>query len=698
MRIWPGMPYPLGAHWDGRGTNFALFSQHARGVELCLFDSPAAAKEHERIRLDQRTDFVWHCYLPEVHPGTAYGYRVEGDWAPARGHRFDPTKLLVDPYALALSGDVTWDRAVFSEPEPGQAPRDSSPFVPRSIVVNEAFPWGDDRPPRTAWNRSVIYECHVKGMTAAHPDVPENLRGRYLGLASEPILDHLTALGVTALELMPVHHSVAEHFLVERGLQNYWGYNTLGFFAPDARFATGGAGQQVFEFKAMVKALHQAGIEVILDVVYNHTAEGGADGPTLSLRGIDNTSYYRLDPQDRSRYADTTGCGNTLNTAHHRTHQLLMDSLRYWVGEMHVDGFRFDLAPALARDLAESGHFEHFFAMLQQDPLLAQVKLIAEPWDLGPDGYRFGSFPGGWGEWNGRFRDTVRRFWRGDEARTAKMASRMTGSSDIFEERGRHPFASINFVTCHDGFTLRDLVSYEKKHNEANTENNRDGTDANWSRNWGEEGATSSEAIERLRAQMQRNFLATLALAQGVPMISHGDELGRTQQGNNNAYCQDGPLSWIDWNLDAAERELLDFTRKVFTIRRESPVLRRRSFFTGRPGMNATIPDILWLKSEGGEFSSADWHDPQRRELGMLIDGEATDDVDERGRLEVGDTLLIVMNGGERPCSFQLPDLPQRGRWEIRLHTAQTGAAAPSGPALAVPAHSLILLSYGAPR
>jgi glycogen operon protein len=698
MRTWPGKPYPLGAHWDGRGTNFALFSRHADGVELCLFDSPAAAKEHERVRLEQRTDFVWHCYLPEIHPGAAYGYRVEGEWAPARGQRFDTSKLLVDPYSLALCGDVTFDRALFTEPA-GEAPaRDSAPFVPRSVVVNETFPWGDDRAPRTGWNRTVIYECHVKGMTALHPDVPEAMRGRYLGLASEPVLDHLTALGVTAVELMPVHHSISEPFLAERGLGNYWGYNTLGFFAPDARFATSGAGQQVFEFKAMVKALHQAGIEVILDVVYNHSAEGGAGGPTLSLRGIDNASYYRLDPEDPSRYADTTGCGNTLNTAQPRTLQLLMDSLRYWVGEMHVDGFRFDLAPALARDLAESGHFEHFFGMLQQDPLLAEVKLIAEPWDLGPDGYRAGSFPGGWGEWNGRYRDTVRRFWRGDPGRTAKMASRVSGSSDIFEERGRAPFASINFVTCHDGFTMRDLVRYEHKHNEANTEDNRDGTDANWSRNWGEEGPSSSEAIERQRDQIHRNFLATLAFSQGVPMLSHGDELGRSQGGNNNAYCQDGPISWVDWNLDAGQRKLLRFARMVFAIRRESPVLRRRSFFTGRPGSRANNPDVRWLKAEGGEFEATDWQEEERRELGILIDGEATDDVDERGRLEIGDTLLILMNGGERPCSFQLPELVEPGRWEVLIHTAQKGAAAPSGPALAVPAHTLILLRHGAPR
>jgi len=696
MRVWPGKPYPLGARWDGRGTNFALFSRHAAGVELCLFDSPDSVKERDRIRLEQRTNFIWHCYLPEVHPGAAYGYRVHGDWAPEWGHRFDASKLLVDPYARALHGELVWNDAVASKGSGPDGGPDSAPYVPRSIVVNEAFPWEEDQAPRTPWNRTVIYECHVKGMTARHPDVPEMLRGRYLGLCTEPVLDHLTRLGVTAVELMPIHHSVSERFLTERGLTNYWGYNTLAFFAPDARFGTGSTGQQVTEFKTMVKALHRAGIEVILDVVYNHSAEGDRDGPTLSLRGIDNASYYRLDPEDSSRYADTTGCGNTLNMANHRTHQLMMDSLRYWVGEMHVDGFRFDLAPALARDLAETGHFEHFFEMLQQDPLLAEVKLIAEPWDLGPDGYRIGGFPGGWGEWNGRYRDTARRFWAGEPGRAARFASRITGSSDIFEQRDRAPFASVNFVTCHDGFTLRDLVSYERKHNEANGEDNRDGSDANWSRNWGEEGPTSSEATERLRGQMQRNFVATLAFSQGVPMLCHGDEIARTQEGNNNAYCQDGPLAWVDWDLDSTARELLEFTRQVFAIRRDNPVLRRRSFFSGRPLERAGTRDLTWLRPEGGEFGGEDWHDPERHEIGVLMDGEATDDVDERGRLETGDTLLLVVNAGERPCSFQLPELPHPGEGTTQVHAAQPRVSVPRATtgALAVPAHTLILLRY----
>ena len=692
MRVWPGRPYPLGAQWDGRGTNFALFSEHASAVDLCLFDPDAPATELDRIRLEQRTDLVWHCYLPEVHPGAVYGYRVDGEWAPKRGLRFDPNKLLVDPYARALQGPLVWNDALYSRGRAVASRRDSARYVPKSIVINEAFPWSDDRRPRTPWNRTVIYECHVKGMTMRHPEIPEELRGRYLGLASEPILDHLNQLGVTAVELMPVHHSVTESFLAKRGLTNYWGYNTLGFFAPDARFASADSGEQVNEFKAMVRALHGAGIEVILDVVYNHSAEGGHDGPTLSLRGIDNSSYYRLDPNDPSRYLDSTGCGNTLNMGHHRAHQMMMDSLRYWVGEMHVDGFRFDLAPALARDLAETGHFEHFFSMLQQDPLLAEVKLIAEPWDVGPGGYRAGGFPSGWGEWNGRYRDTTRRFWRGDADRTASLASRITGSSDIFEGRGRAPFASVNFVTCHDGFTLRDLVSYEKKHNEANGEANHDGSDADWSRNWGHEGPSSSEKIERRRARMQRNFLATLAFSQGVPMISHGDELGRSQSGNNNAYCLDGPESWVDWELDARRSELLDFTRRVFELRHNSPVLRRRGFFTGRPKRSSAAPDITWLRGDGNEFEAADWDDPDRRHFGLLLDGAATDNVDERGRRELGDSLLLIMNGSDRPCSFQLPVPPSRGHWVVSVHTALSKLGRVRRDALALPAHTLILL------
>ena len=521
-----------------------------------------------------------------------------------------------------------------------------------------------------------------------HPEVPPDLRGTYLGLASDPIIEHLLALGVTAVELLPVHHAVSERELVERGLTNYWGYNTLGFFAPDERFATGAFGEQVTEFKTMVKALHRAGIEVLLDVVYNHTAEGGRLGPTLSLRGIDNASYYRLNPENRREYVDYTGCGNSLNMRHARTLQLVMDSLRYWVQQMHVDGFRFDLAPTLVRELQEVNRLGRFFAMVQQDPSLAEVKLIAEPWDLGPGGYQVGNFPDGWAEWNAEYRDAVRRFWRGDAGQVAELASRLSGSADLYEPGARSPHASINFVTCHDGFTLADLVSYERKHNEANGEKNRDGNNANWSRNWGVEGPTESHRILRLRDRMARNFLATLAFSQGVPMLSHGDELGRTQRGNNNGYCQDGRLTWVDWDLDARQRELLAFARKVLEIRKSNPVLRRRSFFSGLPLADGDGKDVTWLKPDGSEFTVDDWHDPECRALGMFVLGEAHDEVDERGRPIQGDSLLLLLNAGERPCHFRLPQPPAPGDLGAeRQHRPARRAEDPAG--LAEPAGAL---------
>jgi len=700
MRVWPGKPYPLGAQWDGQGTNFALFSANATAVELCLFDGPNDAEPALRIPLRERNNLVWHVFLPDVGPGQLYGFRVDGPYEPKNGHRFNAAKLLVDPYARAITGQVIWNDAVYGyrrgSPDQDLTPdsRESDAFVPKCVVVNESFPWGDDRPLRTPWNHTLIYECHVRGMTMQHPDVPESLRGRYLGLASEPIIDHLRGLGVTAVELLPVHHSISERTLVEAGLSNYWGYNTLGFFAPSERFASDGRGTQVNEFKSMVKALHGSGIEVILDVVYNHSAEGDHLGPTLSLRGIDNASYYRLDPENLRRYIDHTGCGNTLHMGHHRTHQLMMDSLRYWVQEMHVDGFRFDLAPALARDLMELGYFEHVFGMLQQDPVLAEVKLIAEPWDLGPNGYQIGNFPGGWGEWNGRYRDTTRRFWRGDAGQVADCASRLSGSADIFEHRERSPYASINFVTCHDGFTLRDLVSYERKHNEANREDNHDGTDDNWSWNWEIEGPTEAAAIRRIRARTQRNFLATLAFSQGVPMLSHGDELGRTQAGNNNAFCHDGPVSWVDWNSDEESRELLTFARTVFALRQAMPVLRRRSFFSGRPAGRTGEKDLSWLRPDGGELELSDWHDPELRAFGMLLLGDVTEDVDERGRPETGDTVLLLLNGGTRSCYFRLPSMKQPGRWHHEVNTARPGRRAAPRKGVNLVAHSLILLTY----
>jgi glycogen operon protein len=695
VQVWPGKPYPLGAVWDGQGTNFALFSEGATAVWLCLFDRPDAAEPATRIALRDRTSWVWHAYLPGVRPPQCYGYRVDGPWEPGRGRRFNPHKLLVDPYARAIAGPLRWDAAVFGHRDgPGGAverdPRDSAPFVPRSVLVDPSFPWDDDRAPRTPWARTVIYECHVKGMTARHPEVPEAQRGTYLGLASEPVIEHLRALGVTAVELLPIHHAVSEQALVRRGLVNYWGYNTLGFFAPDARFASGDRGEQVGEFKSMVKALHGAGIEVLLDVVYNHTAEGDHTGPTLSMRGIDNGSYYHLDEADPGRYVDYTGCGNTLNTRHPRVMQLLMDSLRYWVSEMHVDGFRFDLAPALARELRGVDQLEHFFSTIQQDPLLAEVKLIAEPWDLGPGGDRSGHFPSGWAEWNGEYRDTVRRFWRGDAGQRGDLASRITGSADLFGSRE----ASVNFVTAHDGFTLADLVSYERKHNEANGEGNRDGSDANWSCNWGVEGPTTSGAVQGLRDRVARNLMATLAFSQGVPMISHGDELGRTQRGNNNAYCHDDETSWIDWRTDARARDFLAFCREVFALREAHRTLRRRSFFSGRLDAGSRSKDVAWLRPDGNEMKPEDWHDPEGRVLGMLAPGGANAEVDERGRPIQGDTLLLVINGGARPCRFRLPRPMGHGAWDRLLCTSRDPDAALLETAVQVPAGSLALLRW----
>jgi isoamylase len=702
MRAWPGVPYPLGAVWDGHGTNFALFSEHAVAVDLCLFDSVREAEAAATIRLRERTNWVWHAYLPDVRPRQLYGYRVHGPYLPAEGHRFNPAKLLVDPYARAISGPVAWNDALHGytpgSPESDLScdPRDSAPFMPRGVVVDGSFPWGDDRRPRTPWNRTVIYECHVKGITALHPAVPERLRGTYLGLASEPLIDHLEELGVTAVELLPVHHAVSERRLVEAGLTNYWGYHTLGFFAPDERFATAALGEQVDEFKSMVQALHRRGIEVILDVVYNHTAEGDQLGPTLSLRGIDNAAYYRLAPEDRRRYVDYTGCGNVLNLAHARTLQLLMDSLRYWVQEMHVDGFRFDLAPVLARELHDVNRLGRFFAMVQQDPVLAEVKLIAEPWDLGPGGYQVGNFPNGWAEWNGKYRDTMRRFWRGDPGRIGKLGYRLSGSSDLYRARDRSPYASINFVTCHDGFTLHDLVSYERKRNSANGEDDRDGTDANWSSNAGLEGPTDVVAILEQRDRTARNLLATLAFSLGVPMLSHGDEIGRTQAGNNNAYCHDGRLTWVDWDLDERRRELLEFTRRLFAIRRSNPVFRRRGFFSGRPLPGTGLKDVSWLRPDGEEMKPDDWQDPARRVLGMLVVSQPDDEVDDRGRPIPGDPVLLLVNAGRRSCSFALPVLREPGTWEPLVNTARPTAAASrrGGRRLMLPGNALILLRH----
>jgi isoamylase len=676
MRVWPGLPYPLGATWDGGGTNFAIFSEHADKVELCLFDSPHAKGESRRVEFREQTDQVWHAYLPDVRPGQCYGYRVHGPYAPSAGHRFNPQKLVLDPYAKAIARKVLWHDAMFGyrigDPGFDLTPdtRDSAPFAPLAVVVDPAFTWGNDRPPHIPWHRTVIYELHVKGFTMQHPGVPEELRGTYAGLTSDAALRHLEDLGVTTVELMPIHHHVDDRHLVERGLSNYWGYNSLAFFAPDIRYVVGGsADESVREFKMMVRALHAAGIEVILDVVYNHTAEGNHLGPTLSLRGIDNAAYYRLGPDPRY-YVDFTGCGNTLNMRHPRVLQLIMDSLRYWVLEMHVDGFRFDLCSALARELHEVDRLGAFFDIIHQDPVLSQVKLIAEPWDVGPGGYQVGNFPVLWTEWNGKYRDCVRRFWKGDGGTAGELASRLTGSSDLYEHSGRRPHASINFITCHDGFSLADLVAYNEKHNEANGEDNRDGADDNYSWNCGVEGPTDDAAIQMLRARQQRNFLATLFLSQGVPMLLAGDELGHTQEGNNNAYCQDNELTWLNWTLTPEQEQWREFVRKLIHLRRSQAVLRRRQFFQGRPIRGGDVKDITWLAPTGKEMTDVDWNMPFVRCLGMLLIGDAITETDSRGQPIVGETLLVLFNAHHEPIPFKLPKMPRVKRWEALLDTA----------------------------
>src|SRR5215208_4212256 len=609
MKVWPGQPYPLGATWDGAGVNFALFSEHATAVELCLFDAEDPTRETGRVVLAERTDLVWHAYLPEARPGQLYGYRVHGPYEPQAGHRFNQHKLLIDPYAKAVAGDVRWDDSVFGYTIGSDAAdlsvdeRDSAPYIPKCVVVDPAFSWGDDTRPRTPWHKTLIYELHVKGFTMRHPEVPEELRGTYAGLAHPAVVEYLHSLGVTAVELMPVHQFVSDQFIQDRGLTNYWGYNSVGFFAPDVRYSsTGTLGQQVSEFKTMVKTLHREGIEVILDVVYNHTGEGNHFGPTLAFRGIDNAAYYRLVHSQPRYYMDFTGCGNTLNMVHPRTLQLIMDSLRYWVLEMHVDGFRFDLASALARELHDVDRLGSFFDIIHQDPVLSQVKLIAEPWDLGEGGYQVGNFPVLWAEWNGIYRDNVRAFWKGDEGQAGGMAYRLTGSSDLYGRGGRRPYASINFVTAHDGFTLNDLVSYNDKHNDANGEGNKDGESHNRSWNCGVEGETDKEDVLALRARQQRNFVTTMMLSQGVPMLAHGDEFGRTHQGNNNVYCQDNELSWMQWKLESWQADLLTFTQRLVALRHSHPVFRRRRFFIGEAaqGGESHIGDIAWF-TPGGE-------------------------------------------------------------------------------------------------
>ncbi len=671
LRVWRGDPYPLGATWDGAGVNFAIFSEHAEGVDLCLFNDDGT--NEQCVRLVEHTDLVWHCYLPDVRPGQRYGYRVHGPYDPGSGHRFNPNKLLIDPFAKRIDRPVHWDDALFgyqigSEEEDLQPDtRDSASFVPKSVVVNQAFVWGGDAPPKTSFDRTLIYEVHVKGFTMLHPDVPEELRGTYAGLGSAPALDYLTTLGISAVELLPVHQHVDDRHLAERGLSNYWGYNTIGFFAPDVRYSA--TGEPVSEFKTMVKRLHDAGIEVILDVVYNHTGEGNHLGPTLSFRGIDNAAYYRLNPEDQRLYVDYTGTGNTLDATSPRVLQLIMDSLRYWVTEMHVDGFRFDLASTLAREMYDVDKLGSFFDIIHQDPIISQVKLIAEPWDVGPGGYQVGNFPVGWAEWNGKYRDSVRRFWKGIGGQAAELAYRLSGSSDLYASSGRQPHASINFVTAHDGFTLNDLVSYEQKHNEANGEDNRDGDNNNESMNFGVEGETDEEGVIEIRERQKRNFLATLILSQGVPMLVGGDEIGRTQQGNNNGYAQDNEISWFDWSLDRRDRQLLSFTRALIRLFGQHPVLRRRRFFQGRQIRGSRVKDLTWFSTDGSEMTDEQWGAPGVKTLGVQYAGDAIEERGPRGERIIDDTLLIILNADERPVAFTMPNHEAAKRWELVFDT-----------------------------
>jgi isoamylase len=686
MRVLPGKSYPLGATWDGRGVNFALFSENAAKVELCLFDSVHDRAETRRIEMPERTDMVWHVYLPDIYPGQLYGYRVHGPYDPARGHRFNPRKVVLDPYAKALARPLIWSDELFgytcghADTDMSRDDRDNAAFAPLAAVVDPAFVWGDDRPPSVPWHQMVIYEVHVKGFTQRHPEIPEQLRGTYSAIASDAAIRHYKQLGVTAVELMPVHYHVDDRHLVQRGRANYWGYNTLAFFAPDVRFSrTTDPLDVVRAFKVMVRKLHAAGIEVILDVVYNHTAEGNHLGPTLSFRGLDNASYYRLVENNRRYYMDYTGCGNSLNVSHPRVLQLIMDSLRYWVLEMHVDGFRFDLASALARELHEVDRLASFFDIIHQDPVLSQVKLIAEPWDVGAGGYQVGNFPVLWTEWNGKYRDTIRRFWKGDGGALAEFATRLCGSSDLYATSGRRPYASINFITCHDGFTLADLVSYNHKHNEANGENNQDGTSDNNSWNCGAEGTTKDAAIRALRARQKRNLIATLLLSQGVPMLLAGDELSQSQQGNNNAYCQDSELSWLDWDLDDEERQFLEFVQRLVRFRRDQPVLRRRSFFHGRPIRGLHVKDVYWVEPGGQEMSEKSWSVGYARCFGVAWVGDAIDEVDFDGRPVVGDNILILFNAHHEPIAFTFPAGRLTGAaWELVVDTSEPHRAGTS--------------------
>ena len=680
LEMWPGQPYPLGASYDGIGTNFALFSEAAERVELCLFDETGSGEQ--RLDITEADGYVWHTFLPGIGPGQRYGYRVHGPWDPEAGLRCNPSKLLLDPYARAIDGQVRWDPAVYAYPLGGddrvRYDGDSAPFVPRSVVANPWFEWGDDHPLRIPWHETVLYEAHVKGLTMRHPDVPPGLRGTYAGMAHPSVIGHLRRLGVTAVELMPVHQFVHDNHLVEKGLRNYWGYNSIGFFAPHNEYSAWGVGQVASEFRYLVKTLHKAGIEVILDVVYNHTAEGNHLGPVLSFKGIDNPAYYRLAGGGRY-YFDTTGTGNTLNMRHPHVLQLIIDSLRYWVSEMHVDGFRFDLAASLARQFHEVDRLSAFFDLIQVDPVVSQVKLIAEPWDVGEGGYQVGNFPTLWSEWNGRYRDTVRDYWRGEDRTLADFAYRLTGSSDLYGRTGRRPHASVNFVTAHDGFTLTDLVSYDHKHNEANGEDNRDGSDDNRSWNSGAEGPADDPAVTEIRERRRRGLLATLLVSQGVPMLRHGDELGHSQGGNNNAYCQDNEISWLDW--EQADERFLAFCAKLVAFRSRHPVFRRRHFFEGRPIFGEPLSDIGWFRPDGQEMSPEDWEAGFAKSLGVFLNAEALPDPDPRGQRLADDSFLLLFNGHHGDVTFVLPGGAWGTLWLPEFDTTPVPAARDAQPA-----------------
>ena len=697
LPVWPGVPYPLGATVDGNGVNFAVYSEAGTSAEVCLFDPEHPEREIGRVQLVDQTHHVFHGYVPDVQPGALYGFRVDGPWEPSRGLRFNANKLLVDPYAKAISGKPDWSAPLLGHaPDQSRDSRDSANGVPRSVVINDAFDWAGDRRPEVLWRRAVIYELHVKGFTALHPDVPPELRGTYAGLGHPAVIDHLLKLGVTSVELLPVHESVPEGFLAERKLTNFWGYNTLGFFAPDQRFSsTGSRGGQVSEFKQLVKTMHQAGLEVIIDVVYNHSCEGNHLGPTLSFRGLDNTTSYWLDDHDGARYRDFTGCGNSLDASHPQVVKLILDSLRYWVTEMRVDGFRFDLATTMAR--AHHGDFDLrsiFFAAVHQDPVLSRVKLIAEPWDVGPSGYRVGSFPAPFAEWNDRYRQTVRRFWRGDSGQLADLGYRLSGSSDLFKLSGRRPSASVNYVACHDGFTLHDLVTYSQKHNELNGEGSRDGSDENHSSNWGAEGEVDDPLVNAQRDRIKRNLLATLFVSVGTPMLLAGDEFGRTQWGNNNAYCQDNEISWVHWELDDRRRAMLEFTRRCIALRHDQPVLQRRNFFQGSTLEDSHFKDLVWFHPEGREIDRGDWENAELRCFGMFLGGDAIATRGPQGLKVTGDTLLIYCNATAAAVDVCLPAKPWGDAWSMLLETAaaetrQLGVM--PGDIFSVPARSVVV-------